>query len=133
MAEQSFVQDGMDRLQSARERVDDEIQRVQKQLRTRRRNLERQINKGRRDFERQTRKQVKQLQSDIRKNTWVKRLDELREDASKQLESAVSSVLGVLQIASKSDVQKIDRKLTKLSKKLRDIETRRSNSRQAAA
>jgi len=136
MAQQatSFVQEGVDRFNEARERIDAEVQRVQKELKTRRKKVERQFKSSRNRLEKQTRKQVKQIEKELQKNTLVKRAEELRDQASRQVESVVDSVLNALQIASKTDLQKIDRKLTKVNKKLREIEdTRKTNGRQPPA
>jgi Skp family chaperone for outer membrane proteins len=134
MAEQatSFVQEGREWIESTRDRIDEEIQKVQKEVQTRRKRLERRYETNRKRFERQTRKQVKQLQSELRSYSIVQRVEELQSEATQQIENIFESVLGALQIASSSDVKKIDRKLTKLTKRLKDIETaRRSNGQQA--
>ena len=132
MAEQatSFVDEGRERLHAARERIDEEVQRVQKELQTRAKKIERQFETGRKNFEKQTRKQVRQIEKDIRKSPIVKQLDRLRGRAGQVVEETLDGVFGVLQVASKSDVKKIDRKLTKLTKRLKDIErARQSNGR----
>jgi hypothetical protein len=132
MAQQatSFVQEGVDRFNEARERIDAEVQRIQKEMKTRRKKLERQLNTSRNRFEKQTRKQVKQLEKEIQRNSLVKRAEELRVQATRQVESVVDTVLDALQIASKNDLQKIDRKLTRVNKKLREIEeSRKTNGR----
>jgi hypothetical protein len=136
MAQQatSFVQEGVDRFNEARERIDAEVQRIQKEMKTRRKKLERQLNTSRNRFEKQTRKQVKQLEKEIQRNSLVKRAEELRVQATRQVESVVDTVLDALQIASKNDLQKIDRKLTRVNKKLREIEeSRKTNGRRPPA
>lgn len=136
MAEQaSLVQEGVDRFREAFDSLD--LQQVQKQLNQRRRRLEKQIASGRREWEKRTRRQVKRLQSELRKNSVVKqlrgnalikRIQALPSDASRQLESGVDGLLSVLRIASKADLQRIDRRLGQISRKLKDIErTRRTN------
>jgi TolA-binding protein len=127
MAQQtSFVQDSVDRIQSAttnaRDRVEEEVQKVQKELTARRKKVEKQLSSRRKKVEQKTRKQVKQLRSDIEKNPVVKELTRLRGEASKRVESTVDTVLGALQIASQSDLKKIDRKLSRISKRLKEIE-----------
>ena len=132
MAEQvtSFVDEANERFTAARERVDSEVQRIQKELQTRRKKIERQINTSRKNFEKQTRKQVKQIEKDIRKSEVVKALDGWRSQAGQAIEDTFEGVLGAFQIASKHDIQKIDRKLTKLTKRLKDIERgRQANGR----
>ncbi len=120
-----------DRFDTARERIDEEVQRVQKELRTRRRRIEKQITSGRKSFEKQTRKQVKQLRGDLSRNSVVREIERARDEAARQLEGAFEAVLGAFQIATKGDVERIDRKLTKLNKKLKDIDrARKTNGKQ---
>ncbi len=126
--EASFVQESKERFNSARERIDDEVERIQKELRTRSERIERQISRRRKSFEKQTRKQVKQLERDLRKNPLVKRFDRFQADVTKQVESALASVLGTLRIASTSDVRQVDRKIAKLNKKLKDMERERGTN-----
>ncbi len=113
MAEQasSFVDEAGERFTAARERVDSEVSRIQKELATRRKRIER-----------QTRKQVKQIEKDIRTSEVVKSLESWRGRAGNLLEETVGGVLSALQIASKNDLQKVDRKLIKLTKRLKEIE-----------
>ncbi len=124
----SFVQESKERFNSARERIDGEVERIQKELRTRSERIERQISRRRKSFEKQTRKQVKQLERDLRKNPLVKRFDRFQADATKQVERALTSVLGTLRIASTSDVRQVDRKIAKLNKKLKDMERARATN-----
>jgi len=120
-AQTSIVQEGVDRVRAAFGTLEDEFERVQRQLRTRRRTLEKQLRSGRKDLEKRTRK----LRTEVLGSSPVKRLDTLRKDAQRQIEDGVGNLLGVLQIASKSDVERIDRKLTQLNRKLREIEEAR--------
>jgi hypothetical protein len=123
MTEQtSFVNEGMDRVTSVFRSIDGELRRVQKQLQARRKSFEKQLASGRRDIERQTRKQVKRLQTEIRKNPLVKRAQTLRSDATQQIDNVVDRVLRALQIASKNDLDRIDRKLTVLARKLKELD-----------
>jgi cell fate (sporulation/competence/biofilm development) regulator YmcA (YheA/YmcA/DUF963 family) len=132
MAQQatSFVQEGVDRLHAARERIDEELQRVQRELQARRKRLERRIDSGRKSFERQTRKQVQQLRDEVSRSPLVKRFEELRAETTRVVEGALEGLLGAFQIASKADVDKIDRKLSKINKKLKDLERTRSTNGQ---
>ena len=129
MAQQqvSFFQDGVDRLREAVGSIEDEFERVQKDLRKRRRSLEKQVNTGRRDLERR----AKRFQRDLSRNDTVKQVENLRKRAGQQLEQSIDGVLSLLQIASKSDVQRIDRKISQLNKRLRELDgkKRRANGR----
>ena len=112
MAQQeSFVEESIDRVQSAMRSVEDEFEKIQRNIQDRRKN-----------FEKQTRKQVKRLRSEFRKNPLVKRAEEIRTDAVNQIESSVDSLLDWLPVASRADLRKIDRKLNQLTKKLKTLE-----------
>ncbi len=129
MSEQvSFVQEGVDRFNAAFERIDEERLRLQKQVQARRKSFEKQITSGRRDFEKRTRKQVTRLRTELRRYPAVKRAERLQADARRQIEERVDRFLGLLSIASRSDLERIDRKLDRISRKLKEIEQpRRGN------
>ena len=153
--EASIVQDGIDRFRDAFENIEDEFGRVQKQLRIRRRKLEKQLTANRKDLEKRLssgrkdiekrvesgrkdiEKRTKKLRTELRKNSAFKRLDDrfdgLRKDATKRYEDGVETILGTLQIASKGDVQRIDRKISQLTKKLKEMEAKKANGRVASS
>jgi ElaB/YqjD/DUF883 family membrane-anchored ribosome-binding protein len=127
MAQQAnFVQEGVDRVREAVSSIESDFQRVQKrvekQLSARRKAIEKQVKARRRNIEKRTQKQVRRLRSELQKNPYVKRAQGVVDDATKQWESGVDSVLGVLQVASRRDVSRIDRKLNQINRKLRDLE-----------
>jgi peptidoglycan hydrolase CwlO-like protein len=118
------VQEGIDRFREVFGSFESEFERVQKDLRARRKLLEKRFDAGRKDIEKRARK----VRKELRKNPTFKRLDDLRRDTARQLEQRAENLLSALQIASKSDVQRIDRKLTQLNRKLKELErTRRTN------
>jgi Skp family chaperone for outer membrane proteins len=121
-AQANIVQESVDRVRAAFGSLEDEFERVQRRLRARRRDLERQLRSGRKDLEKRTRK----LRSEVLGSPALKRLETLRKDAQRQLEEGVDNLLGLLQIASKSDVERIDRKISQLARKLREIEEARA-------
>ncbi len=124
----SFVQEGVDRVNEAFRTLDGEFDRIQKRIQSRRKSIEKQLTTGRRDLEKRTRKQVKRLRTELRKNPVLKRAESMRADATKQIESGVESVLSAFQIASKSDLTRIDRKISQLTRKLKEMDSaRRSN------
>lgn len=132
MAEQtSLMQEGVDRFREAFESLD--LDRLQRQLAQRRKRIEKQLASGRKTWERRTRKQVKRLQAELSRNSLVKRVQALQEGAARQLEERVDGVLSILRIASRGDVDRLDRKLGQINRKLRDLErTRRSNGEAVA-
>ena len=122
MAETNIVESSIDRVQEAFRNVEDGFDKFQKDLAKRRKRVEK-----------DAQKRVKQLRTDLRKNKLVKRvetlqkdtvkqIETLQKDTAKQIESGVETLLSTLQIASQSDLKKIDRKLGQLSRKLREIE-----------
>ncbi|MBW2270270.1 MAG: hypothetical protein JRH16_17030 [Deltaproteobacteria bacterium] len=114
----SFVDESRERIHSARERIDSEFKKAQKDLEGRRKRLEKQLSKNRKGFEKQT----KQLRKDLEKNSIVKQLNRWRNDAEDQFEDVLGSLLGSLQIATQSDVKKIDRRLSKISRQLKELD-----------
>ena len=56
-----------------------------------------------------------------------------RKDAAKQYESGIEAFLSALQIASKSDVQRIDRKISQLNRKLREMEKPKATKKVSAS
>ncbi len=123
----SIVDEGRERLSAAREKIDDEIQRVQEDLSARRKRLEKQFAKNRKSFEKQTRKQVKQIQRDLRKNPVVKGLGKWRSQAESRFGETVENLLGTLRIASRDDLSRIERKLGRINKRLTQIERDQAN------
>lgn len=118
MSEQtSFVGESIDRVQEAFQSVGDEFERLQEQ-----------IDDRRKQFEAQTQKRVKKLQKDLRKQPLYKRAETFRKDATKQIEQGVEGILNALQIASSSDMKKLDRKLNAINRRLKEIEGRSKTS-----
>jgi len=116
------------RINEAVQFVDDEFQRVQKELSTRRKSIEKEFASKRKTVEKRTRKELKRIQTELKKNPIVKRADAVRKDVTKQVETRVDSLLGLMQVASRSDVQRINKKLTTLNKRLKAIEESRKTN-----
>jgi len=125
--EATIVEEGRERLNAARNRIDDEIQRVQEDLSERRKRLEKQFAKNRKSFEKQIRKQMKQIRRDLRKNRVVKGLEKWRGQAESQFGDAVENLLGTFRIASRDDLNRIERKLGRFNKRLTQIEREQAN------
>ncbi len=62
-------------------------------------------------------KQVVKLSKDT-----TAKAEELRRETNKKLENSVGNVLGAFQIASKAEVDKLDKKLNAITRKLKEIE-----------
>ncbi len=116
------------RINEAVQFFDDEFQRVQKELNARRKSLEKEFASKRKTVETRTRKELKRIQSELKKNPIVKRADAVRKDVTKQVETRVDSLLGLMQVASRSDVQRINKKLTTLTRRLKAIEDSRKTN-----
>ena len=121
-------QEGIERFREMFGSFESEFERVQRELKARGRLLESRLGAGRKGIEKRARK----VRKELRKNPTLKRLDNLRRDATRQLERRAESVLGALQIASKGDVQRIDRKLSQLTRKLKAFEAARRGNGQGA-
>lgn len=126
---ESLVDQGVDRVQDALKNADKEFQRIQRRVKTQRRTIERRIGSQRKNLEKSFEKQAKSFEKqaqkqikEIRKNDLVKRAETLGKDVQTQIESSVESILAIFQIASKADIQRVDRKLNRISKKLKELE-----------
>ncbi len=129
MAEHETLSEAREsRINEAVQFFDDEFQRVQKELSARRKSLEKEFATKRKTVEKRTRKELKRFQSGLKKNSIVKRADAVRKDVTKQVETRVDTLLARMQIASKSDVQQINKKLTTLTRRLKAIESSRKTN-----
>jgi UTP:GlnB (protein PII) uridylyltransferase len=138
MAQQAnFVQEGVDRVREAVSSFENDIERIQKRMqkefRARRKSIEKQVTSSRKDFEKKTQKQVKRLRGELRKNSYVKRAQDVVDDATKQFEQGVDNILEVLHVASRRDLSRIDRKLNQINRKLRDLEKAKQGNGAAEA
>jgi hypothetical protein len=131
----NIIEDGFERIQGAVENVNEEFQSIQKR-----------ITKQRNTFEKDARKRVKKFQADARKNDLVKRAEKFQKTVEKdvrksdafknaqkfqktantRIEKAIDGVLSVFQIASSSDIAKLDRKLGQINRKLKVLEKARA-------
>lgn len=118
----SFVQEGIDRFQSAVDSIDRDVRKLQKNLRGQRKDLEKRLERGRKSVERRTRKQIDRALADVRSQPVYKRAESLRKDVAKRVERGVENVLETVGIATQGEIRRIDRKLGQLHKKLRDLE-----------
>ena len=132
MAKQaSVVQDGVEQVREAVRVVDQGFRRIQKQVETRRRRLTKELTSRRRVIEKRAQRELGRLQKQIQKQPIVKRAEALRVGASERFERGVSSFLDALPIATKSDVERIDRKVSALGRKLKEMEKGQGSSAEA--
>jgi polyhydroxyalkanoate synthesis regulator phasin len=126
----SFVDETRERAQSAFHSVEDEINKFQKRIESRTSELNKRAEK-----------RFKQLRSELRKYEVVQRAESFADDVSRQLESrgkriekqletGLETVLGTFQIASRGEIEKLDRKLDRINRRLKALD--KSLSRNAA-
>ena len=123
MAKQAnVVQDGVDQIRQAVRRADREFKKIQKQVDARRRRLAKEVTARRHTIEKRAQKELERLQKQIQRQPLVKRAEALRADAQERLGRGVSSILDALPIATRSEVERIDRKVSALGRKLKEME-----------
>ena len=139
----TLFQDGVERVRDAYGSIGTELQRVQRELRTRRKKIEKRLETGRKDIEKrfasqrkelekrletqrkQFEKRTQKLRTELEKSPAVKRIETLRRDATRQFEQGIANVLNRLQIASTSDLEKIDRKISLINKQVKEMGKRK--------
>lgn len=95
--------------------------------------LQKRADKRRREFEKNAERRIKKFRTDLRKNEWVKRVekqrkqiekraDRFRKDTEQVIEGRVDSVLETMRIASQSEVNKLERMVKALQRKVRELE-----------
>ena len=122
MAQQSLVESAVGNVRSAVKVANRRLQKLQKEIDGRRKAVTKELQTRRRKLEQRTGKEVARLVSRAQQLPLVKRATVLRDSAGQQLEAGVETVLGAFQIASRSEVERLDRKLAQVSRKLRELE-----------
>ena len=127
MAQQAnIVQDSVDRVREAMSSLESDFEKVQKRA-------EKKFRSQRKSLEKRTEKQVRRLRNEFKKNPYVKRAQGAVDDVTKQIEKNVDSLLEALNVASQSDLRRVNRKLSKINKKLQELEKSRTTSDEARA
>jgi hypothetical protein len=147
----NLFQDGVERVRDAYDALTPQLQRVQRELRARRKKIEKRLETGRKDIEKrfasqrkeiekrietqrkQFEKRTQKLRTELEKYPAVQRLETIRKDATRQFEQRVTGVLNRLQIASTSDLQKIDRKISLINKQMKEMGRRKRSNGAATA
>jgi chromosome segregation ATPase len=120
MAQASLIQDGLDRFENVVKSVERDFKRLQKQA-----------DKRRKALEKRAERRVKKLQTELRKSTLVKRAGSLRDEAVRAVGDGVESLLGTLRIASHAEVERLERKVGQLGRKIRQLEQQLGDERAA--
>ncbi len=79
------------------------------------------IRKEARKLQKRVKKQTRKPLRQLRRNGLVKRAQNLGSDAREQIAGGGETVLGYLQIASKSDLQRIDQRLEEIERRLGEL------------
>ncbi len=111
MAQPQIIQDVSDRVETAVKTFEKDWKKFQKQA-------ERQ----RKTIEKRAEREVKKFQKQIDTNPVVKRARTLRDDAVKTFETQMDTLLGTFRIANRGEVEKLERKVGSLSRKIRQLE-----------
>ena len=129
MAEASFIREGVGRVQSALKSLDKEYRRVQKQADVRLRRVEKRAER-----------QIKRLRSGLLRSPLAKRaedvrrrVEEARSEAQSVFEGRLEAMLGTLKIATRTEIEKLDRKVALLNRKLHELEGAKPARRKASA
>jgi len=101
---------GFDRFNDALRNLDDQMQ-----------DLREQFDDRRKDIEKEVRQRADDVQSQLRKSPLYRRAEQVRKDWEEQISSARSSVYDVFGLATKSDIDKLNKKLNTISRKLTDL------------
>jgi uncharacterized membrane-anchored protein YjiN (DUF445 family) len=101
---------GFDRFNEALRGLDDRLQEVRDSVEKRRKEVEKRVERFRKDVE-----------TRLRKSPVYRRVERVRRDVEEQVESTRSQVYDVFGIASKSEVEKLNRKLNAITKKLNEL------------
>ena len=133
MAKQAnVVQDGVDQIRQAVRRADRELKKIQKQVEARRRRLAKEVTTRRRTIEKRAQRELERLQKQFQSQPLVKRAEALRAEAQGQIERSISAIVGSLPIATRSEIERIDRKVSALGRKLKEIEKAQGGNAEAA-
>jgi hypothetical protein len=112
VADQAQTTDaGLERIQSMFRSVEEEFEKLQNR-----------VSKQRQNFEKSTQERMDQMQSDLRKTELFKRAASARKSTEKRFEANLDQVLGVFNIATRSDFKKLDRKLNQINRKLKGLD-----------
>ncbi len=111
---QSTLENGLRLGREAFQNIEGELGRV-------REGVEAEIQRVREEADRRRQELTETAQAELRRLTET--AVALRQDVGEKLTDSIAALLGNLDIATASDLAKIDRKLTRLSRRIRELET----------
>lgn len=110
------------RAQGSVEQIRTRIRRIQRQVVSQRKALEKELTTRRRAIEKRAQKELARVQKELARQPLVKRAGSLRADAQSRFEAGVAGFLEALPLATKAEIDRIDRKLRSIDRKLREME-----------
>ena len=99
-----------DRFNDALKQLDEQFQELREQL-----------DERRREFEKDVRKGADRVQKQLKDTDLYKRAEQVRGEWEEQVDKARSAVYELFGVATKSDIEKLSRKLNTLSRKLNEL------------
>jgi hypothetical protein len=132
----SSLEEGVDQIRTVVHRVDREFRKIQRQVSSRRKQIEKELVTRRRALGKRAQKEITRVQKQIARRPLVKqaqqRAGSLRAEAQSRLESGVATFFDALPIATRSEIDRIDRKLRAIDRKLRELEKTQGAASRAA-
>ena len=101
---------GFDRFNEALRNLDEEIQ-----------DLRERVERGRKRLEGEIRNRTDRVRTELRKNEVFRRAEQLRKDVEDQLERGRAQIYEVFGLATKADVERLNRKLNQISRRISEI------------
>lgn len=108
---------GFDRINDALKSLDEQLQ-----------DLRERFDHQRRKVERDVRKRAEKIQARVQESELYKRAEGARKDLESRVESTRSQIYDVFGIASKHEIEKLNKRLNKISKQLTELSEGRSAS-----
>ena len=128
------LESGLDQIRGAAGRLDRELRSAQKRAQKRRDRFAEDLQTRAKTSLREARERaqalrvrvVAQLESALEQNPVAERVEDLRKTAGKRFARGIERALAALPVASRREVEQMNRKLNRLQRKLRNIEKTRS-------
>jgi polyhydroxyalkanoate synthesis regulator phasin len=122
MAQANVFEQGFDRFQATFRDVDRQVQRVRRELGKRRRTIERDLKRRRTDLEKRATRQLRRMRSELRRNSTYRRAETLQAETRERIEQQIDQVFSSIPVASKSDVEGLEKRIARLTRRVRDLE-----------
>ena len=122
MAQANVLEQGFDRFQATFRDVDRQVQRVRRELGKRRRTIERGLKRRRTDLEKRATRQLRRVRSELRRNSTYRRAETLQAETRERIDRQIDQVLSSIPVASKSEVEGLEKRIARLTRRVRDLE-----------